>query len=117
VRLLSDSETPADFDFEQQPRAMGEIGGQVYSQPQLRVHVLKSSHAVNWSRAISAPLVRVKTHEPAHTNYRTFLVQTNGAWARLGIAGELKDRIDDDVGRTVDELPDKIEVDTELRTQ
>jgi hypothetical protein len=37
--------------------------------------------------------------------------------AKRGVAGQPKDRINDDVGRTLDEVPNNIEVDTELRTE
>ena len=37
--------------------------------------------------------------------------------AKHGVAGQPKDRINDEVGRTLDEVPNNIEVDPELRTE
>ena len=37
--------------------------------------------------------------------------------AKHGVAGQPKDRVNDEAGRTLDEVPNKIEVDPELRTE
>jgi hypothetical protein len=46
-----------------------------------------------------------------------FGISTLSGLAKHDVAGEPKDRINDDVGRTLDEVPNYIEVDPELRTE
>ena len=75
----------------------------------LPLHEENSAHDANFYEFAHLPGARASALD--------FDISTLSRLTKRGVPGQPKDRINDEVGRTLDELPHNIEVDPKLRTQ